>query len=66
MKVNEKIRPYKTKSVEVVAFLMFKGHKIMGKTEEERYKNAVFVDSKSLQDDVCEFYNGADAKRLFD
>ncbi len=64
---KEQSPSYLTKCVEEVAFLRFMGFRLVGQPEGDgRYKWARFANSTELQKAVQDFFNGCDAKRLFD
>ena len=53
--------------MEEVAYLRFRGFKLTGPpVGDGRYKWASFEKSERLDAAIQEFYNGSDAKRLFD
>ena len=67
MKVEKCIEKHYCKAVEEVAFLRFKGFKLVGPpVGDGRYKWACFEKSEELDAEIQNFYNGSDAKRLFD
>lgn len=50
-----------------MAYLRFKGFKLVGPPiGDGRYKWACFEKSEELDVAIQDFYNGSDAKRLFD
>ena len=66
-KTEKSIEKHRTKSVEEVAYLRFKGFKLVGEpVGDGRYKWALFEDSEKLQKAVEDFYNGSKEKLLFD
>jgi len=68
MKSEKCIEKHRTKSIEELAFLRFKGFRLTGPPVGDggRYKWACFEKSKELDAAIQDFYNGSDAKRLFD
>ena len=62
-----KMTTFETKSIEEIAFLRYKGFRLVGPPfGEGRYKWARFEDSFDLRSAVQSFYNGSTEKRLFD
>ncbi len=62
-----KTKTYDSKSVEEIAFLRFKGFRLIGQPfGDGRYKWASFEDGQELRKAIEAFYNGSPEKRLFD
>lgn len=67
MRAEKCIEKHYSKAVEEVAYLRFKGFKLVGPPiGDGRYKWACFEKSEELDVAIQDFYNGSDAKRLFD
>lgn len=69
MKISKTERSEKhlTKSVEEVAYLRFRGFRLIGSpVGDGRFKWASFERTDALDQALSDFYNGSDEKRLFD
>lgn len=67
MKVEKFTEKKHTKSVEEIAYLRFRGFKHIGPpVGDGRFKWACFEKTPQLEKAIEDFYNGSDAKRLFD